>query len=471
MEKIFCVILAAGLGKRLGGDISSTPPKAITQTRQGALLDLVLSGLAVLKPEKTVIVVGHKRELVEQHIANTPAAKGLSIEFAYQEQQLGTGHAVRCALPNLIGCNGSVVLSYADHPLFTPETLSHLVSYHAFKQSTLTMLSFNAPPPNGYGRIVRDADGKVARITEAKDCNPEELLISEVNSGVYVVDSAFLKPSLESLENNNAQKEYYLTDIVEKAVKEGQRVTAFPLGDPKEAAGVNDLADLHFVNSVLAARQIAELQSAGVHFVDPRSCEIDASVTVAPGAKIGPGVQLRGATSIRAGVIVEGSTLIIDTIVHERAEIRLGSRIEGATIGEEATVGPFAHVRPGSILGKGVRIGNFVEVKNANLGDGVKASHLTYLGDCSIGEGSNIGAGTITCNYDGYKKSKTTIGRNVFVGSNSCLVAPVKLGDGSLVAAGSVVTQDVPEDALALGRAAQVNKDGWARRRRDLLEK
>jgi len=467
MEKIFCVILAAGLGKRLGGDI----PKAIAETRQGALLDLVLSGLSELKPAKTVIVVGHKRELIEQHIAKSAAAKGHSIEFAYQEQQLGTGHAVRCALPHLAGCSGSVVLSYADHPLFTKETLSHFVSYHAFKQSTLTMLSFNAPPPNGYGRIVRDAKGQVVRITEARDCNPEELLISEVNSGVYVVDSAFLKPAVESLENNNAQKEYYLTDLVEKAVKEGQRVTAFPLGDPREAAGVNNLADLHFVNSVLADRQIAALQAAGVHFVDPRSCEIDSAVTIAPGAKIGPGVQLRGKTSIGAGVVIEGSALLIDTVVHERAEIRLGCRIEAATIGEETSVGPCAHVRPGTVLGKHVRIGNFVEVKNAHLADGAKASHLTYLGDCSVGEESNIGAGTITCNYDGYKKSKTTIGRGVFVGSNSCLVAPVDLGDGALVAAGSVVTQDVPADALALGRAPQVNKAGWARRRREALER
>jgi bifunctional UDP-N-acetylglucosamine pyrophosphorylase/glucosamine-1-phosphate N-acetyltransferase len=467
MEKIFSVILAAGLGKRLGGDI----PKAIAQTRQGALLDLVLSGLSVLKPEKTVIVVGHKRELVEQQISQSLAAKDHSIEFAYQEQQLGTGHAVRCALPHLVGCNGSVVLSYADHPLFTKETLSHFVSYHAFKKSTLTMLSFNAPPPNGYGRIVRDAQGQILRITEAKDCNPEELLISEVNSGVYLVDSAFLKPALESLENNNAQKEYYLTDIVEKAVKEGQRVTAFPLGDPREAAGVNNATDLHFVNSVLADRQISALQAAGVHFVDPRSCEIDSAVTIAPGAKIGPAVQLRGKTTIGAGVVIEGSSMLVDTLAHDRAQIRFGCRIEGATIGAEATVGPFAHVRPGTVLGKHVRIGNFVEVKNAHMADGAKASHLSYLGDCSVGEESNIGAGTITCNYDGYKKSETKIGRRVFVGSNSCLVAPVKLGDGALVAAGSVVTKDVPADALALGRATQINKDDWARRRREALEK
>ncbi|MFN4895128.1 MAG: bifunctional UDP-N-acetylglucosamine diphosphorylase/glucosamine-1-phosphate N-acetyltransferase GlmU [Pseudomonadota bacterium] len=465
MEKIYCVILAAGLGKRLGGD----SPKAIAATRQGALLDLVLSGLSILKPAKTVIVVGHKRELVEQHVGLSAAAQGLEIEFAYQDKQLGTGHAVRCALPHLEGCQGTVVISYADHPLFTQETLAHFVKYHVFKKSTLSMITFKAPPPNGYGRIIRNAAGSVTRITEAKDCNPEELLIDNVNSGVYAVDSAFLKPAVEALTTDNAQGEYYLTDIVAKAANEGQTVSAFLLGDAREAAGVNNQADLHFVNSVLAERQIAALQAAGVHFVHPQSVTIDAGVQIEPGAIIGPNVQLRGATKIACGAVIEGTALLIDTQVNANAEIRLGSRVEGAVIGESATVGPCAHVRPGTTLGKHVRIGNFVEVKNAKLADGAKASHLTYLGDCSVGADSNIGAGTITCNYDGYKKSQTTIGSGVFVGSNSCLVAPVEIGDGSLVAAGSVVTQDVPKDALALGRAPQVNKEGWAKRRREAL--
>jgi len=467
MEEIFCVVLAAGLGKRLGGDV----PKAIAHTRQGALIDLVLASLVTLKPKKTIIVVGHKRELVEEHVALSAASQGHSIEFAHQAQQLGTGHAVKCALPHLAGLRGTVVISCADHPLFTSDTLSHFVQYHTFKKSTLSLISFVTPPPNGYGRVIRDSADNVARITEARDCNPEELLTTEVNSGVYAVDSAFLKPAVESLTNDNTQKEYYLTDIVAKAVKEGQIVSSFPLGDPHEAAGVNNIADLNFVNSVLAARQISELQAGGVHFVAPDSCAIDPQVTIAPGALIGPSVQLRGTTKIAAGAIIEGSALLIDAQVDAKAQVRLGSRIEGAIIGEETTVGPCAHVRPGTVLGKHVRVGNFVEVKNAKLADGAKASHLTYLGDCSVGEDSNIGAGTITCNYDGYKKSQTNIGKGVFVGSNSCLVAPVTLGDGSLVAAGSVVTRDVPQDALALGRAEQVNKEGWAKKRRDTLEK
>jgi bifunctional UDP-N-acetylglucosamine pyrophosphorylase/glucosamine-1-phosphate N-acetyltransferase len=466
MENIFCVILAAGLGKRLGGDL----PKAITETRRGALIDQVLAGLSVLKPEKTVIVVGHKRELVEAHLAQSAAAKGHNIEFAFQDEQLGTGDAVKRALPNLAGCKGTVILSYADHPLFTQATLSHFISYHTFKSSTLSMISFASPPPNGYGRIVRNRSGDVERITEAKDCNPEELLIAEVNSGIYAVDSAFLKPAIESLTNDNAQREYYLTDIVAKAAKEGQRVTAFPLGDAREAAGVNTKRDLDFINSVLVEREIAKLQDSGVNFVDPATCWIGPEVEIEPGALIGPATQLKGRTKISKNAIIEGSALLIDAQIGESAEVRFGSRIEGAAVGEGTTVGPCAHLRPGTVLGKNARVGNFVEVKNAVLADGAKASHLTYLGDCEVGEDANIGAGTITCNYDGYKKSRTEIGRGVFVGSNSCLVAPVKIGEGALIAAGSVITRDVPQDALALGRAEQSLKEGWAKRRRERLQ-
>ena len=467
MEKICCVILAAGLGKRLGGD----SPKALATTRSGALIDLALESLASLSPVKTVIVVGHKRELLEQHLASSQAAKSHTIETVLQSEQLGTGHAVRCALPALASFTGTVILTYADHPLFTPDTLQHFVAYHSFKKSTLTMLSFTAPPPNGYGRVVRGTKNEVLRITEAKDCNPEELLINEVNSGVYAVDSSFLKPAIDSLENNNSQKEYYLTDIVEKAVKEGQTVCAFPLGDPQEAAGVNTTTDLAYVNQVLERRHIRALQVAGVLFDDPSSCSLDQSVVLKAGARVGPQVQLRGDTVVEAGAVLEGSSLIIDSTIGRNVTIKLSSRVEGAAIGEDASVGPFANIRPGTSLGAHTRIGNFVEVKNATLRDGAKASHLTYLGDCTVGEESNIGAGTITCNYDGYRKSTTTIGKGVFIGSNSCLVAPVQVGDGALIAAGSVITRDVPADALALGRARQELKSGWAASRRATLEK
>ena len=450
----------------MGGDL----PKALTQTREKALIDHLLDAIQPLKPAKTVVVAGHKQEELTAYLATSPSAKGHSIDIAIQDQQLGTGHAVKCALPALKDFKGTVLITYADHPLFTTETLDLFLKYHSFKKATATLLSFKAPPPNGYGKIIRDAKGGVLRITEAKDCNPEEALTAEVNSGFYAVDSAFLKPAVESLESNNAQGEYYLTDIIEKASKEGQTVAAFPLSDASEAAGVNTPHELALVNEVLAQRQIQRLQNEGVIFTDPKSCFIDAHVTISPGACVGPNVQLRGKTTIGAHAVIDGTAIIKDSSVGPRAIIKLGSHVEGASIGEETTVGPFANVRPGSKLGAHCRIGNFVETKNAILHDGAKASHLSYLGDCEVGKESNIGAGTITCNYDGYNKASTTIGKGVFIGSNSALVAPVTIGDGALIAAGSVITRDVPPDALGLGRARQENKEEWARLRRKSLE-
>lgn len=467
MEKLCCIVLAAGAGKRMGGDL----PKAITPTREKALIDHLLDALAPLRPDKTIVVTGHKQEILKQHLAGSPSARAHSIECAFQEKQQGTGDAVRSALPALGSFKGTILITYADHPLFTPETLRLLVEYHRFKKSTLTMISFQASPPNGYGKIIRDAKGQITRITEAKDCNPEEALTTEVNSGFYAVDSAFLKPAVEGLTNNNAQGEYYLTDIVEKAAKEGQTVAAFPLSNAQEAAGVNNPQDLALVNSILARRHIDRLIEGGVAFVDPSSCFIDPEVSIGKDVTIGPNVQLRGNTSLGDKVTIHGTAIIQDTSISAGAVIKLGCHIEKSSIGREATVGPFAHIRPDSHLGNNVRVGNFVETKNTTMQDGSKANHLTYLGDCTVGQETNIGAGTITCNYDGYTKSKTTIGKEVFIGSNSALVAPVTIGDGALVAAGSVITRDVPADALGVGRARQDIKEGYAKKRREVLEK
>lgn len=466
MDKICCIVLAAGAGKRMGGDL----PKAIVQTREKALIDHLLEALKPLKPSSTIVVVGHRQELLRKHLSQTPSGAGHSITIVTQEEQLGTGHAVRCALPALTDFKGTVLITYADHPLFTGETLSLFAAYHAFKKATVTMLSFKTPPPHSYGRIIRDASGCVLRITEARDCSPEEALVTEANSGFYAVDSSFLKPAVESLTNNNAQGEYYLTDIVQKASKEGQTVAAFALPDATEAAGVNSPRDLALVNEVLMRRQIEKLQGEGVVFVDPKSCFLDSSVSIGRGASIGPNVQLRGSSTIGEGVIIEGTAIIKDSSIASNAAIKLGCHIEGAVVGRETSVGPFANVRPGTNLGAHVRVGNFVETKNATLHDGAKASHLSYLGDCSVGKDTNIGAGTITCNYDGYQKASTTIGEKVFIGSNSALVAPVTIGDGALIAAGSVVTRDVPPEALGIARAKQENKEGWERERRKALE-
>jgi bifunctional UDP-N-acetylglucosamine pyrophosphorylase/glucosamine-1-phosphate N-acetyltransferase len=465
MEKLCCVILAAGMGKRMGGDA----PKALSSTREKPLIDHALDALAPLKPVKTIIVTGHKRELLEEYLKGSASASSHSISFSLQETQLGTGHAVQCALPQLKGFEGTVIITYADHPLFKSETLSLLCKYHVVKKATLTMVTFKAPVPNNYGRIVRDATQKVMRITEAKDCSVEESLIEEVNSGIYAVDSAFLTPAIQALQNNNAQKEYYLTDIVEKAAKEGQRVEAFLLPDAEEAGGVNSPVELQGVNRILERRQVAALMQSGVLLDDPDSLFIDASVKVAPRAHIGPNVQLRGNTVIEEGVRLEGTQVIINSKIGKDTVVKLGSRIEDSVVGRRSSVGPFANLRPGTFLGEECRIGNFVETKNAQLSNGAKASHLTYLGDCTVGTDTNIGAGTITCNYDGYNKSKTTIGAGVFIGSNSALVAPLTIGDGALIAAGSTITKNVPVDALAVSRAQQEMKEGWASKRRKLL--
>jgi bifunctional UDP-N-acetylglucosamine pyrophosphorylase/glucosamine-1-phosphate N-acetyltransferase len=446
----------------MGGDL----PKAIVRTREKPLLDHVLDALAVLAPEQTVLVAGHRRELLEAHLAHSPSAAQHSIQVVHQPEQLGTGHAVQCALPALSGFAGTVVITYADHPLFTPATLKLLTDLHHFKRATLTLLSFPASPPHGYGRIVRSADGAVSGIVEARDCNPEQQLLPECNSGVYAVDSAFLGPALRGLTNQNAQGEFYLTDIVATAAREGQRIAVCALNDGTEAAGVNSPAELAAVNLVLARRHLGLLQQAGVVFEAPDTCAVDATVQIAAGVTIGPNVQLCGNTTIAAGVTIEGTARIIDSHLEAGAVIKLGSRIEGSHVGAHASVGPFANIRPHSTLGPGSRIGNFVETKAATLAAGAKASHLTYLGDCTVGADSNIGAGTITVNYDGYKKSHTEIGAGVFIGSNSSLIAPVSIGDGALVAAGSVITRDVPADSLALGRARQEIKPDWAKRRR-----
>jgi bifunctional UDP-N-acetylglucosamine pyrophosphorylase/glucosamine-1-phosphate N-acetyltransferase len=464
MDSICCIVLAAGMGKRMGGEL----PKALVETREKALIDHCLDSIAPLDPKKIVVVAGHKRELLAAHLSQHSLAQRL--EIAIQDEQLGTGHAVKCALGSLTGFIGTVVITYADHPLFRPETLSLFVKYHRSKNATLSLISFIAPPPNGYGKIIRKGpDSAVVRITEAKDCSIEELLLTEVNSGIYAVDSAFLKPSVEALTNENAQNEYYLTDIVEKAAKEGQAIAAFLLPDAKEAGGVNTLADLRAVNRILEQRHVNALLLDGVSIADPETLYLDSSVTVEGGARLGPNVQLRGSTVIKRGASLEGTNLVIDSVISDGANIKLGSRVEGATVGSSSSVGPFAHLRPGTVLARECRIGNFVETKNAHFADGAKASHLTYMGDCSVGTDTNIGAGTITCNYDGYKKSQTTIGKGVFIGSNSSLVAPVSIGDGALVAAGSIITREVPAGSLGIARAKQETKEGWATSRRELL--
>jgi bifunctional UDP-N-acetylglucosamine pyrophosphorylase/glucosamine-1-phosphate N-acetyltransferase len=466
MEKIAVVILAAGLGKRLGGEL----PKVLHETSERPLLAHVVDSILPLNPDRIAVVTGYRRELVEDALAKRyPHAP---IKFAYQAEQRGTGHAVKMAAPLFSDFVGTIVILYGDAPLLRTESIQHLLRLHQESKATASLVTALLPDPASYGRILRDPKtNQVTSIREAKDCSAEELLIKEICQGSYAVDSAFLWPAVEGLKDNNAQKEFYLTDVVTKAASEGQRVASYPVPQIAEALGVNDRYDMQLVNQELNARRVRALMRAGVVVQDPLSTFIDASVSIAPGVILGPNVQIRGACTLEAGVVIDGTATITNCKIHDGAHVKLGVVAEDATLGAGSSVGPFAHIRPGSDLGPEVKIGNFVETKKAVLKKGVKASHLTYLGDCVIDEETNIGAGTITCNYDGYQKYQTTIGKGVFIGSNSSLVAPVTIEDGATVGAGSVITERVEKDALAVTRAPQLSKAGWSQRKREIMTK
>jgi bifunctional UDP-N-acetylglucosamine pyrophosphorylase / glucosamine-1-phosphate N-acetyltransferase len=465
MESVAVLILAAGMGKRMG----SKTPKVAIRTSEKPLIEHLLETVSALDPEKVVVVTGHGREVVEGVVQDALHRHRLPrVEFAYQERQLGTGHAVQCALPFLDSFVGTVLILVGDAPLLKPSTLRQMLQIHAADKATITLASFLVDTPAGYGRVIRDRSSRFAeKIVESKDCTPEQALIREVNSGIYAIDSSFLAPAVKELGKENSQGEYYLTDIVETASREGQTVSVMVVPDPSELQGVNTLSDLAEVNKTILNRKIHALIDSGVILEDPNSVFIQGNPEVSPGTRIGPNTQLRGNTLISSGVVIEGSACLIDTVVSERAYIKFGVRAEGASIGPECTVGPFAHLRPGTILHSGVKIGNFVETKKTTVGRRSSASHLTYLGDCTVGEGVNIGAGTITCNYDGSLKHETRIEDGAFIGSNTALVAPVTIGAGATIGAGSVITKDVESGALALTRAPQTARAGYRQKSRN----
>jgi bifunctional UDP-N-acetylglucosamine pyrophosphorylase/glucosamine-1-phosphate N-acetyltransferase len=460
MDSIAVVILAAGKGTRMGQDM----PKVLSKTAEKSLICHVLDYTSSLNPQKTILVTGYKSAEVKEAV-NAANTSGLGeLAFAMQENQNGTGDAVRSALPLLKDFSGTVVILYGDVPLIKADTLQDLVATHRENKATVTLISLKGDVSNAYGRIIRNASGAIERITELKDCTITEKFVDETNSGIYAVDSAFLEPAIDALTNDNAQKEYYLTDIVEKAATEGQTVASMAVFDASEIQGVNTKSDLMLVNQTLRQRRIVELLKQDVLIEDPASLYLEPTVSIAPGARIGPNVTLKGNTTIATGAVLEGSAYLVDTTVAESATIRFGVRCESAHIGPNAAVGPFAHLRPGSELGEDVRVGNFVETKKAVLHSGVKAGHLSYLGDCEVYPNVNIGAGTIFANYDGVNKHKTTVKAGAFIGSNSVLVAPIEIGEKATVGAGSTLTKDVEANSLALTRAEVKELPGWKRK-------
>jgi bifunctional UDP-N-acetylglucosamine pyrophosphorylase/glucosamine-1-phosphate N-acetyltransferase len=405
--------------------------------------------------------VGHQAEAVEA--ALRAALPGAPLRFAVQAEQRGTAHAVLAARRALRGVTGPVAILSGDTPLLTAATLKRVVQARARARAPLAFATMSLAEPRGYGRVLRDPGGRPARIVEEKDASPAERAIGEVNAGLYCADAAFLWRALSRVGSANAQGEFYLTDLVALAARKAPAVAVEV--EPLEASGVNDREELARAGQVLQRRRSSALMKAGVTLEDPERFLCDVGVEIAADVIVEPGVRLRGATRIGPGCRLGQGSVLADAVLAAGVTVRPYTVIEGpATVGAGAVLGPFSRVRPGSELGEGVHLGNFVETKKARLGKGTKANHLAYLGDAVIGAGVNVGCGTITCNYDGERKHETRIGDGAFIGSDSILVAPVEIGAGAYVAAGSTVTEAVPAGALALGRARQVNKEGWVAR-------
>ena len=456
MADLHVVVLAAGKGTRMKSGV----PKVLHEAAGLPLIQHVLRTAASLIPASIVIVVGHQAAEIESAIG-----KRLGLTFAVQEPQLGTGHALLQAEPILRGAQGTLVLLSGDVPLLRSETVERLVRTHEDRSAAATVLTAVVANPDGYGRVVRTG-GEISAIVEHKDASPAEREILEINSGVYAFDIAPLFAALAAIGSANAQGEYYLPDLVKIYRARGLTVETVTLDDPREILGVNSRKELADVATILNSRKNDELMASGVTVIDPASAYIDPDVTVGADTILHPGVFLEGKTRVGSRCEIHSGVRLVNSTVDDGAIIHNFCVIIDSHIAAGAQVGPFAHLRPHSQVGEQVKVGNFVELKKTVLGRGSKVSHLTYLGDTTVGEKVNIGAGTITCNYDGTTKNPTVIEDGAFIGSDSQLIAPVRIGKGAYVAAGSSITEDVPAESLAIGRGKQVNKPGWTKSRR-----
>ena len=452
---VAALVLAAGQGTRM----KSGQAKVLFEVASLPLIEWPLRRLDDVGASPVVIVVGHQAQAVQSYVEGRDSTA--QARFALQTQRLGTGHAARVGLEQLAGFEGIILILYGDVPLLETSSLRSLLEAVDPPHRPLALISAEFEDPSGYGRVLRDEAGNVVRIVEHKDATTAERACREVNAGIYAAEAAFLRRALAGLSNQNAQGEYYLTDIVDAALAEDLEVAGLEI-DAEEVQGANDRAQLAVLERLAHRRTIARHMAAGVTFLDPAHTSVGVDVEIGRDSVIHSGVHLRGKTRVGPECHVDVGCILTDTTLDSGVSVHPYSVLEGARVQSGCSVGPFARLRPETMLGPGARVGNFVEVKKSVLGPGSKANHLAYVGDSSVGALANIGAGTITCNYDGVGKSPTEIGEGVFVGSNSTLVAPVTLSAGSYVAAGSVLTEDVPENALALGRARQVNKPGRA---------
>ncbi len=450
------VILAAGKGTRL----KSALAKVLHRAGGRSLVEHVVRACQPLKAREIVVVVGHQAEEVTASLAP------LGVKTALQQPQRGTGHAMLVARRAIPSRAKFAILLPGDAPLIRTETLAALAKAHQETGAAATILSAEIENPDGYGRIVRRDDGSVSAIVEDSALTAEQRAIREINSSIYCFTLEKLWPCLGSLKPQNVHKELYLTDAIAMLRQKGEKVQAVMAADPDEVLGCNTRADLAAVDAVFRRRKRAELMEAGVTIEFPETVLIDPDVTAGADTWIEPCVHLLGRTRIGAGCTIRTGSLLTDAVLEDNVLVKPYSLVTASHLSRGAQVGPFAHIRDGARLEENARVGNFVEVKKSVIGEGVKAMHLTYLGDARVGSGTNIGAGTITCNYDGVQKHPTTIGKRVFIGSDTALVAPVRVGDGAYVGAGSIITENVPADALALARGRQVNKLGWAAARR-----
>ncbi|NLN16308.1 MAG: bifunctional UDP-N-acetylglucosamine diphosphorylase/glucosamine-1-phosphate N-acetyltransferase GlmU [Firmicutes bacterium] len=452
MGQLAAMVLAAGQGTRMRSRRAKVLHKVCGKPMVGHVIDsLRLAGVS-----RIIVVVGHQGEKVMEAI-------GGGVEFLWQREQLGTGHAVSMAKDIFAGHEGHLLVLAGDTPLLAPETLKELAA--AGRGFAAAILTARMPDPKGYGRIIRGTDGTVLAIVEERDATPDQLAVDEVNTGTYIFRSQDLFPALAKVRPENAQGEYYLTDVIGLLVEEGKKIGSLQCQDWQEAMGINDRVQLAFAEGVLRDRIRRELMLKGVTIYHPESVFIDKDVEVGQDTIIHPFCFLEGRTVVGEECVIGPGVRIVDCELGSGVEVQNATLVE-SKIGDGVRIGPYAYLRPGNIIGEQVKIGDFVEVKNSRVGSGSKVPHLTYVGDAIVGEGVNIGAGVITCNYDGRQKHQTIIEDDVFVGSNANLIAPVTIKRGAYIAAGSTITKDVPPESLGIARARQDNREGWARKRK-----
>lgn len=446
---LYSIILAAGEGKRM----KSKLPKPLQKVCGKTLIDRVISAVTEAGAEKNIAVIGHMSDKMEEYL-------GDRVEYAYQRERLGTGHAVMQGIASVSDKDGSVIVVCGDTPLITAEMIKEAYGEHTKECRAATVITAVCDNPFGYGRIVR-RDGRVVKIVEQKDATEEEKRINEINSGMYIFDIQKLKSALAKITNDNAQGEYYLTDAIEILINEGETVGAY-ITDMEQIMGVNDRAQLAEADRLLNRRNVKALMDGGVMVLNPDTVRVDDDVKAGADTVIYPNTILEGATQIGENCIIGPNTRIINCKISDNTEVQ-SSVATDSEIGSGTVVGPFAYIRPGSKIGDNIKVGDFVEIKNASIGNGTKIAHLTYVGDADVGERVNFGCGTVVVNYDGIHKHRTTIEDDCFIGCNTNLVSPVTVRKGAYTAAGSTITDEVPQDALAIARARQVVKEGWAK--------